>query len=418
MRVEDKRRELDFRVSVRPTLWGETIALRLRDRSRFLLDLARLGLEPSSLERFRSALSRRSGIVLVSGPQRSGKTTTLHAAIATLNKPEVGIVTVEDPVELALPGVNQVQIDKAVGESLASVLRSLVHADADVIAMGEVADRETADLAVRLAQQGHLVLSTLAASDAACALFGLLHLGVDPYLLATTVNLVQAQRLVRRICPKCTFDDTAGVASKTLLELGFTRRQVGALRLMKGRGCTACNGTGYKGRVGLFETLEVTGWIRDLILAGAGAAEIRGKAIEEGMVTLRMSGLEKIRKGVTTVEEVLRETVPDPASTVAEQSPGGSAPSPGHEAPSRDVGPGPAVERLVAQLASANAEIETLRHRLREENSSNALGAQLANARAEIETLRKELFQLHSYRVAYERLKAGDGGHPGETPTE
>jgi type IV pilus assembly protein PilB len=315
MRVEDKSRELDFRVSVRPTLWGETIALRLRDRSRSLLDLSRLGFEPGSLERFRRALSRRSGLVLVSGPQRSGKTSTLLAAIATLNKPEVGIVTVEDPVELSLPGVSQVQIDRAVGEGLASALRSLVHADADVIALGEIADRETADIAVRLAQQGHLVLSALPAGDAASTLIGLLHLGVDPYLLATTVNLVQAQRLVRRICPKCTFDDKAGVASKTLLDVGFARQEVGTLRLTKGRGCTACNGSGYKGRVGLFETLEVTEWIRALILAGAGAAELRDKAVEEGMTTLRMSGLEKIRAGVTTVEEVLRETVADPGST-------------------------------------------------------------------------------------------------------
>jgi type IV pilus assembly protein PilB len=309
MGVGDRSRDFAFRVSVRPTLWGETIALRLRDRSRVILDLSCLGFEPRSLERFRSAISRRGGIVLLSGPQRSGKTNTLYAAMAKLNTPDSNVMTAEHPVEFVLPGVNQVQVDKALGESLATVLRSFGRADADVIGLSEIGDPETATLAVRLAQQGHLVLSTFPAGDGASTLLGLLQMGVDPYLLATTVNLVQAQRLVRRICSKCRFDDTAGVPSTMLLAMGFERDQVGTFGVMKGKGCTACNGTGYKGQVGLFETLEVTEWIRDLIMAGAGAAEVRDKAIEEGMLTLRMSGLEKIRRGITTLEEVLRETV-------------------------------------------------------------------------------------------------------------
>jgi hypothetical protein len=275
-------------------------------------------------------------------------------------------------------------------------------------------------LAVRLAQQGHLVLSTFPAGDGASTLLGLLQMDVDPYLLATTVNLVQAQRLVRRICSKCRFDDTAGVPSTMLLAMGFERDQVGTFGVMKGKGCTACNGTGYKGQVGLFETLEVTEWIRDLIMAGAGAVEIRDKAIEEGMLTLRMSGLEKIRNGVTTVEEILRETVEDPRGTMPEAAPRGHVAVGSRVVPSPDavLGPeaGPArsgaeggteagqSESLANQLASAKAEIDSLRHRLVEENTSSALAARLANAKAEIETLQQRLFELTSYRLAYERL--------------
>jgi type IV pilus assembly protein PilB len=403
VRIDDRSRELDFRVSVQPTLWGETIVMRRLDRSSLVLDTSKLGFEWHSLERFHNALGRRQGVVLVTGPRGSGKTTTLYSAIAALNGPDTHVVTVEDPIELELPGVNQVAIQRTGRRDAAAVLRSLHHMDADVVLVSDIGESDVARAAFSLAERGHLVLSTLPASDASSAVVRLVHMGLPPHVLAT-LSLVEAQRLVRRICPKCRFDDTANVPGKTLLELGFTRRQIGSVRVMKGRGCTACHGTGYKGQVGLFETMELTEGIRELILAGAGATELRDKAIEEGMLTLRRSGLEKIKAGVTTVEEVLRETV-------------GSAPSPDRVAPSRDVERGPAAELLVAQLASANAEIETLRHRLREEITSSALGAQLANARAEIETLRKELFQLHSYRIAYERLKAGDGGRPGGTPT-
>ena len=236
-----------------------------------------------------SALSKCSGIVPASGPQRSGKTNTLYSAITAVNKPDTSIVTAEDPVELSLPGVNQVQIDKAIGESAVSVLRSFDHADADVVLVSEMGDPETAKTAVRLAQQGHLVLSSLQASDAASTVLGLLNMGVDPYLLATTVNVILSQRLVRRICGKCKVDVTAEVPSKTLLDIGFTPQEIGSFRVMKGRGCQACNGTGYTGRVGLFEVMEITEWIRDLIMAGAGAVEIRRKALDEGMLTLRMS---------------------------------------------------------------------------------------------------------------------------------
>jgi type IV pilus assembly protein PilB len=309
IRAQDRSRDIDFRVFVRPTLWGETIVLRLLDKSALLLDMTGLGFESHSLERFRSAISKPRGIVLVTGPQRSGKTNTLYAAIASLNKPGVHILTAEEPVEFSLPGINQVQIDEHVGESRATVLRSFHHEDADVILVDEIRDSETARLAASLAEQGHLVLSSLCTSDAPSTVTRLLSMGIDPYLVATTVNLIEAQRLVRRVCSKCKVDVTAEVPSKTLTDIGFTPDEVGTFQVMKGKGCATCNDTGYKGRVGLYEVMEITEGIRDLIMVGATAVEIKRKALEEGMLTLRMSGLEKIKNGVTTVEEVLRETV-------------------------------------------------------------------------------------------------------------
>ncbi len=308
MRVEDKSRVLDFRVTVRPTLWGETIVMRLLDKSKLLLDTTRLGFEPLSLERFRNALLRRQGVVLVTGPRGSGKTTTLHSAIAALNGPDRHVVTVEDPVELDLPGVNRVAIHPAGGRDAAAALRSLDPLDADVVLVSDIGDPEAACAAFRLAERGPLVLSTLPATDAPSTMARLAHAGLPTYLLAR-LNLVAAQRLVRRICTRCRFDDTANVAGQTLIDIGFPADWIGSFRVMKGNGCRDCNGTGYKGRVGLFEVMEITDGIRDLILAGATAAEIRWTALEEGMLTLRMSGNEKIRNGVTTVGEVLRETV-------------------------------------------------------------------------------------------------------------
>jgi type IV pilus assembly protein PilB len=462
MKVEDRSRDLDFRVSVRPTVWGETIVLRLVDRSKLILDMKRLGLEQRSLERFRSALSRSYGIVLVTGPQGSGKTNTLYSAIAALNRPETNVVTAEDPVEFDLPGINQVQINKAIGESAATVLRSLHNVDADVILVSEIQDSETARLAVSLAQQGHLVLSTLPTSDAPSAVTHLLSLGIDPYLAATAVNLIVAQRLVRRVCSKCKARLTGDVPSKTLIGVGFSHDEIGSFDVLEGRGCHACHGTGYKGRVGLYEVMEITPGIRDLIMAGATAVEIQRRAVEEGMLTLRMSGLEKIKIGLTTVEEVLRETVlyrsggmPEmlPRGTGAEE--GGGRP-PADRTPARDrrrVGrgdprPGPSGERaeephvaprqcvalepgghaplreaetvisddspdvLAGQLGKAKAEIDTLRQRLLELNGSEILVVQLANAKAEIDMLRQRLFELNSYRIAYERLLAEQSRPP------
>src|SRR5512144_3028838 len=309
MKVEDRSRDLDFRVSCLPTLWGEKIVLRLLDKSKLMLDMTKLGFEPHSLERFKNAISKPYGIVLVTGPTGSGKTNTLYSAIAALNKADVNIMTAEDPVEFNLPGINQVQIRDNIGLNFAAALRSFLRQDPNIILVGEIRDYETAEIAVKAALTGHLVLSTLHTNDAPSTVSRLVHMGIEPFLVGTAVNLIQAQRLVRRVCSKCKTDVTAEVPSKTLIDIGFTPEQVGTFQVFKGKGCATCNGTGYKGRVGLYEVMEISEGIRDLVMVGATAVEIKRKALEEGMLTLRMSGLEKIRGGTTSIEEVLRETV-------------------------------------------------------------------------------------------------------------
>jgi type IV pilus assembly protein PilB len=309
MKVEDRSRDLDFRVSCLPTLWGEKIVMRLLDKSKLMLDMTKLGFEPHSLERFKGAIAKPYGIVLVTGPTGSGKTNTLYSALASLNKPDTNIMTAEDPVEFNLPGINQVQIRDNIGLNFAAVLRSFLRQDPNIILVGEIRDYETAEIAVKAALTGHLVLSTLHTNDAPSTVSRMVNMGIEPFLVGTAVNLIQAQRLVRRICAKCKFDDTTNVPTKTLADIGFTPDLIGTFQVMKGKGCATCNGTGYKGRVGLYEVMEITEGIRDLIMVGATAVEIKRKALEEGMLTLRMSGLEKIKNGVTTVEEVLRETV-------------------------------------------------------------------------------------------------------------
>jgi type IV pilus assembly protein PilB len=309
MKVEDRSRDLDFRVSCLPTLWGEKIVMRLLDKSKLMLDMTKLGFEPHSLERFKGAIAKPYGIVLVTGPTGSGKTNTLYSALASLNKPDTNIMTAEDPVEFNLPGINQVQIRDNIGLNFAAVLRSFLRQDPNIILVGEIRDYETAEIAVKAALTGHLVLSTLHTNDAPSTVSRMVNMGIEPFLVGTAVNLIQAQRLVRRICAKCKFDDTTNVPTKTLADIGFTPDLIGTFQVMKGKGCATCNGTGYKGRVGLYEVMEITEGIRDLIMVGATAVEIKRKALEEGMLTLRMSGLEKIKAGVTSVEEVLRETV-------------------------------------------------------------------------------------------------------------
>jgi type IV pilus assembly protein PilB len=283
--------------------------MRLLDKSKLMLDMTKLGFEPHSLERFKNAIAKPYGIVLVTGPTGSGKTNTLYSALASLNKADTNIMTAEDPVEFNLPGINQVQIRDNIGLNFAAVLRSFLRQDPNIILVGEIRDYETAEIAVKAALTGHLVLSTLHTNDAPSTVSRMVNMGIEPFLVGTAVNLIQAQRLVRRICAKCKFDDTANVPTKTLADIGFTPEQIGSFQVMKGKGCATCNGTGYKGRVGLYEVMEITEGIRDLIMVGATAVEIKRKALEEGMLTLRMSGLEKIKNGVTTVEEVLRETV-------------------------------------------------------------------------------------------------------------
>jgi type IV pilus assembly protein PilB len=308
LKVEDRSRDMDFRVSSLPTLWGEKVVLRLLDRTKLMLDMTKLGFEQDSLDRFKRAISKPYGIVLVTGPTGSGKTNTLYSAIAQLNKPDTNIMTAEDPVEFNLPGINQVQIKDQIGLNFAAALRAFLRQDPNIILVGEIRDYETAEIAVKAALTGHLVLSTLHTNDAPSTVSRLVNMGIEPFLVGTAVNLIQAQRLIRRICNNCK-EELRDFPAKTLIEIGFTPDVVGTFKLYKGRGCGMCNGTGYKGRVGLYEVMEISEGIRDLIMVGATAVEIKRKALEEGMLTLRMSGLEKIKAGITTVEEVLRETV-------------------------------------------------------------------------------------------------------------
>jgi type IV pilus assembly protein PilB len=308
LKVEDRSREMDFRVSSCPTLWGEKVVLRLLDKSKLMLDMTKLGFEQDSLDRFKRAISKPYGIVLVTGPTGSGKTNTLYSAIAQLNKPDTNIMTAEDPVEFNLAGINQVQIKDQIGLNFASALRAFLRQDPNIILVGEIRDYETAEIAVKAALTGHLVLSTLHTNDAPSTVSRLVNMGIEPFLVGTAVNLIQAQRLIRRICSACK-EEVHDIPAKTLIEVGFAPEAVGTFKLYKGRGCGTCNGTGYKGRVGLYEVMEISEGIRDLIMVGATAVEIKRKALEEGMLTLRMSGLEKIKVGMTTIEEVLRETV-------------------------------------------------------------------------------------------------------------
>jgi type IV pilus assembly protein PilB len=308
LKVEDRSRDMDFRVSCLPTLWGEKIVLRLLDKTKLMLDMTKLGFEPESLERFKRAIAKPYGIVLVTGPTGSGKTNTLYSALASLNKPDINIMTAEDPVEFNLMGINQVQIRDNIGLNFAAALRSFLRQDPNIILVGEIRDYETAEIAVKAALTGHLVLSTLHTNDAPSTISRLVNMGIEPFLVGTAVNLIQAQRLIRRICSNCK-EELKDVPAKTLIEVGFSPEEVGQFKLYKGRGCNTCNGTGYKGRVGLYEVMEISEGIRDLIMVGATAVELKRKAIEEGMLTLRLSGLEKIKQGITTIEEVLRETV-------------------------------------------------------------------------------------------------------------
>jgi type IV pilus assembly protein PilB len=309
IRQDERARELDFRVSVLPTLYGEKTVLRLLDKAALVLDLAQLGFEPESLRRFRAAVSRPYGIVLVTGPTGSGKTSTLYSALSSLNRRDVNIVTAEDPVEFSLPGLNQVQIREAVGLTFPAVLRELLRQDPNIILVGEIRDYETAEIAFKAALTGHLVLSTLHTNDAPSTVSRLVNMGIEPFLVGTAVHLVQAQRLVRRLCAECGEEPGAEVHPETLVRAGFAPDEIAALKPRRGRGCAACGGTGYKGRVGLYEVMEMSDALRERVMTGANAIDLKRQAVAEGMVTLRASGLEKVRQGVTSLEEVLRETV-------------------------------------------------------------------------------------------------------------
>ncbi len=306
-KVEGRTRELDYRVSTVPTLFGEKVVLRLLDKENLRLDMTKLGFEKSSLKKFEDAILKPYGMVLVTGPTGSGKTNTLYSAISRINTPEVNIMTAEDPVEFQLPGVNQVQMKDSIGLNFAAALRAFLRQDPNIILVGEIRDFETAEIAIKAALTGHLVLSTLHTNDAPSTISRLMNMGIEPFLVATSVNVIAAQRLVRRICSNC--KEEVEVPIQGLLAVGFSEAEAHSLKIYRGRGCDRCGNTGYKGRVGLFEVMEITEDIRELILSGATVVELRRKAIEEGMITLRQSGLHKIREGITTIEEVVRETV-------------------------------------------------------------------------------------------------------------
>ncbi len=306
MKLAGKMKNLDIRVSTTPTLFGEKIVMRLLDREGLMLDMAKLGFESESLRRFEEAIFKPWGMVLVTGPTGSGKTNTLYSAIGRINTPETNIMTVEDPVEFNLGGINQVQVHESIDLTFASVLRSFLRQDPNIILVGEIRDNETAEIAVKASLTGHLVLSTLHTNDAPSTVIRLMDMGIDTYLVATSVILIVAQRLIRRICTQC--KEEVSVPVKALTSIGFSEEEAQTITIYKGKGCQKCNNTGYKGRLGLFEVMTISPTLRDMIISGATVAELRSKAIEEGMQTLRQSGLAKIRNGVTTIEEVLRET--------------------------------------------------------------------------------------------------------------
>ncbi|HEV2222847.1 MAG TPA: type IV-A pilus assembly ATPase PilB [Candidatus Acidoferrales bacterium] len=304
---DGKKKELDFRVSTVPTLFGEKIVMRLLDKENLRLDMTKLGFEQESLDKFSKAILRPYGMVLVTGPTGSGKTNTLYSSVAKLNTLETNIMTAEDPVEFQLAGINQVQMKEQIGLNFASALRAFLRQDPNIILVGEIRDFETAEIAVKAALTGHLVLSTLHTNDAPSTISRLMNMGIEPFLVATSVNLICAQRLVRRVCSQC--KEPMNITPQALADAGYTTEEAKTTTVYHGRGCGTCNNTGYKGRVGLYEVMEINDELKELILVGASALELRKKALDNGMITLRRSGLIKIASGQTTMEEVIRETV-------------------------------------------------------------------------------------------------------------
>jgi type IV pilus assembly protein PilB len=306
-----KGREMDFRVSVLPTLWGEKIVMRLLDKGNLQLDMTKLGFDAKPLEDFLWAVHQPWGMVLVTGPTGSGKTTTLYSALSDLNKPAHNISTAEDPVEYNLHGINQVQMHEEIGLNFAAALRSFLRQDPDVLMVGEIRDFETAEIAIKAALTGHMVLSTLHTNDAPATVSRLLNMGVEPFLITASLNCILAQRLARKICADCKQEIPKD--EKVLREVGLTEEQIAGAKMMKGAGgaCKTCNGSGYKGRVALYEVLRMNDNLKELILQGASTAELKMAAIRNGMSTLRMSGNMKILQGMTTPEEIMRVTMAD-----------------------------------------------------------------------------------------------------------
>jgi type IV pilus assembly protein PilB len=302
-------REMDFRVNVLPTLFGEKVVLRLLDKSNLQLDMTKLGFEPSQITDFKEAIAKPHGMVLVTGPTGSGKTTTLYSALAELNKITTNISTAEDPVEFNLSGINQAQMHDDIGFNFAAALRAFLRQDPDVIMVGEVRDYETAEIAIKASLTGHLVLSTLHTNDAPSTINRLLNMGVEPFLVASSINLILAQRLARRVCSNCA--EEVQVSPEILVNIGIAAAEARLIKVKQGKGCEKCAGTGYKGRIALYEVMPMREELREFVLNGASSAEIKREAMRLGMLSLRQSGLVRLREGTTTVEEVLRVTASD-----------------------------------------------------------------------------------------------------------
>ncbi|MEK6539758.1 MAG: type IV-A pilus assembly ATPase PilB [Deltaproteobacteria bacterium] len=304
-----KGKEMDYRVSVLPTLFGEKVVMRLLDKSNLQLDMTKLGFEEKPLKDFKDAIEKPWGMVLVTGPTGSGKTTTLYSALSELNKVSDNISTAEDPVEFNLAGINQVQMHEAIGLNFASALRSFLRQDPDIIMVGEIRDFETAEIAVKAALTGHMVLSTLHTNDAPSTVNRLLNMGIEPFLISSATNLILAQRLARKICKDC--KEEIHVPPQALIEIGVSPEEAKTFKCFHGKGCATCGGTGCKGRIALYEVMPMTEGLKELVLNGASSAELKRGAIKEGMKSLRMSGITKIKEGVTTIEEVVRATMAD-----------------------------------------------------------------------------------------------------------
>ncbi|WP_029951950.1 type IV-A pilus assembly ATPase PilB [Hippea sp. KM1] len=306
IRIKVSGKDIDLRVSTLPTVHGEKVVMRILDRSNVRVELEKLGFEDSDLNRYLKAINKPYGMILVTGPTGSGKSTTLYASLNKINNEFVNIMTVEDPVEYNIDGINQVHVKEEIGLTFAAALRSFLRQDPDIIMVGEIRDSETAEIAIRAALTGHLVFSTLHTNDAPSTVMRLVDMGIERYLIASSLILVLAQRLVRKICPYC--KKQLDVPPEALEEIGFSKEEAKTVKVYKGEGCDYCNETGYKGRVALYEVMPVSDKIKRMILEGASVEQIRKQAIEEGMSTLRMSGLKKIKEGVTTIEEVMNVT--------------------------------------------------------------------------------------------------------------
>ena len=304
-----KKREIDFRVSVLPTLFGEKTVLRILDKANLQVDLTKLGFEEESLKKFLDSLTKPYGMILVTGPTGSGKTTTLYSALNYLNNPDLNVMTAEDPVEYNFMGMNQVQVKEEIGLTFAASLRAFLRQAPNIILVGEIRDFETAEIAVKAALTGHLVLSTLHTNDAPSSISRLLNMGIEPFLISASVIIIVAQRLARKICAECREEEKVPVPA--LIQLGVPEEEAGTFKCYKGKGCISCNGSGYRGRTALYEVLPITSEIREMVLEGASSDDLKKTAIRLGMKSLRMSGLTKVKEGVTSIEEVMRVTFGD-----------------------------------------------------------------------------------------------------------